>query len=255
MVSNNNLYSSDSSEAQERPTKWSAVISGLWQDARYAARILRKNPGFSLAAIITLALGIGGNTAIFTITNAVLLRPFPYQDPSQLVVIDFQGKDGASRGGSINRYEQIRDRNHSFSGIAACANDALNLTGGGEPLQVPIGRVTSNFFSLLGVKPQLGRSFIEGEGQPGGRYVVMISDSLWHTRFGGNPQIVDQTINLDSIPYTVIGVLPAGMSFPFMAPADVWTPRYFEHSLMSTQRLRMGVGYLSYIARLNPGVS
>lgn len=258
MVFNNNLSPVGSAAAQENSADsatWSAFISGLWQDARYAARMLRRNPGFSLAAIITLALGIGGNTAIFTITNAVLLRPFPYQDPSKLVVIDFQGKDGTSRGSSINRYEQIRDRNHSFSGIAAYANDALNLTGGGEPLQVPIGRVTPNFFNLLGVKPQMGRSFIEEEGQPGGRYVVMISDSLWHIRFGGNPHIIDQTINLDSTPYTVIGVLPAGMSFPFMAPADVWTPRYFEYSLMSMQRLRMGVGYLSFIARLNPGVS
>ncbi len=224
-------------------------------DLRYGLRMIRRSPGFSLAAILTLALGIGGTTAIFTITSAVLLKPFPYDDARKLVVIDFRQKDGSSRCCSLNRYEQIRDRNHSFTGVAAAANDSLNLTGGGEPLQVPIGRVTPNFFSLLGVKPQLGRAFVDEDGQPGGKLVVMISDSLWHTRFGGDPEIAGKTINLDSTPYTIIGVLPAGIQFPFMAPADVWTPRYFEHSLMSTQRLRMGVGYLSLIARLHPGVS
>ena len=226
----------------------------VWQDVRYGMRMIWRNKGFSLAAILTLALGIGGNTAIFTITSAVLLKPFPYEDPRKLVFIDFRQKDGQSRCCSLNRYEQLRDLNHSFTGVAAFANDTLNLTGGGEPQQVAIGRVTPNFFSLLGVKPQLGRAFVDQDGQPAGKLVVMISDSLWHNRFGRDPEIVGKTINLDSTPYTIIGVTPAEVQFPFMAPADVWTPRYFEHSLMSTQRLRMGVGYLSLIARLQSGV-
>ena len=230
-------------------------LGGIWQDLRFGGRMIRRSAGFSAAAVLTLALGIGGTTAIFTITSAVLLKPFPYKDPRQLVVIDLRQKDGQSRCCSIIRYELIRDHNHSFSGIAAAANDTLNLTGGGEPLQVPIGRVTPNFFSLLGVKPQLGQAFTDEDGQPGGKLVVMISDSLWNNRFGGDAKIIGRTINLDSTPYTIIGVLPAEIQFPFMAPADVWTPRYFEHSLMSTQRLRMGVGYLSFVAKLRPDVS
>jgi putative ABC transport system permease protein len=229
-------------------------LRALWQDARYGIRMIRRNPGFSIAAIATLALGIGGNTAIFTITSAVLLKPFPYEDPRKLVIIDFHQKDGTSRCCSLNRYEQIRDRSHSFSGVAVVANDTLNLTGSGEPQQAPIGRVSPNFFHLLGIRPQIGRSFVDEEGQPAGKSVVMISDSLWHTRFGGDPQIIGKTINLDSMPYSIIGVLPAAIQFPFMSPADVWTPRYFEHSLMSTQHLRTGVGYLTMIARLRPGV-
>lgn len=141
-----------------------------------------------------------------------------------------------------------------FQGLLFRRNDTLNLTGGGEPQQVAIGRVSPNFFSLLGVRPQRGRSFVNDEGQPAGKSVVMISDSLWHTRFGGDPQIIGKPINLDSAPYNIIGVLPAGAQFPFMGPADIWTPRYFEHSLMPTAHLRVA-GYLSMIARLRPGVS
>ena len=229
-------------------------LRAWWQDARYGARMIARNPGFSVAAVLTLALGIGGNTAIFTITSAVLLKPFPYEHPEKLVIIDVRQKDGQSRCCSLNRYEQIRDHSQSFSGIAVSAGDTLSLTGGGDPQQVAIGRVSPNFFSLLGVRPQRGRTFVDDEGQPGGKLVVMISDSLWHTRFGGDPQIISKTVNLDSTPYNVIGVLPAGIQFPFIGPADIWTPRYFQLSLMPTARLRWA-GYLSMIARLRPGVS
>jgi predicted permease len=230
-------------------------LRGIWHDALYGTRMIRRNLAFSVAVIVTLALGIGGNTTIFTLTSALLLKPFPYDNPSRLAVIDVRQKDGQSRCCSLSRFEQIRDHSRSFWGVAVDANDTLALTGGAEPMQVPIGRVSPNFFTLLGVKPHLGRSFADNEGQPAGKPVVMISDSLWHLRFGGDPQIVGKTINLDSTSCIIIGVLPAGIPFPFMAPADVWTPRYFEHSLMSTQRLRQGVGYLTIIARLRPGAS
>jgi putative ABC transport system permease protein len=225
------------------------------QDLRYGARMLRKNPGFAIAAIFTLALGIGGNTAIFTITSSVLLKALPYQDPQQLISLDLQSKDGQSHCCSLNRYELVRDRSQSFAGVAAAANDNFNLTGHGEPLQVPSARVSPGFFEMLGVKPQLGRFFLPDDGQPAGKPVIVISDALWHSRYGGDSAIVGQTIALDGTPYTIIGVLPAGIQFPFLAPADVWTPRYFEHSLFTPQRLRQGVGYLSIIARLRPGVS
>jgi putative ABC transport system permease protein len=225
------------------------------QDLRFGARMLRKNPGFAIAAIFTLALGIGGNTAIFTITSSVLLKALPYQSPQQLISLDAQSKDGQSHCCSLNRFDNVHDKSKSFSGVVAAANDNFNLTGRGEPLQVPSARVSADFFQVLGVTPQLGRFFLPEEGQPAGKPVIVISDTLWHSRFGGDPNVLSQTVALDGTPYNIIGVLPAGIQFPFLAPADVWTPRYFEHSLFTPQRLRQGVGYLSIIARLRPGVS
>jgi predicted permease len=225
------------------------------QDLRFGARMLRKNPGFAIAAIFTLALGIGGNTAIFTITSSVLLKALPYPSPQQLISLDVQGKDGQSHCCSLGRFDIVHDRSQSFSGVVAATNDNFNLTGRGEPLQVPSARVSGNFFDVLGVKPQVGRLFVPDESQPAGKPVIVISDALWHSRFGGDPGIVNQTIALDGTPYSIIGVLPAGIQFPFLAPADIWSPRYFEHSLFTPQRLRMGVGYLTIIARLRDGVS
>ncbi len=225
------------------------------QDLRFGARMLRKNPGFAIAAIFTLALGIGGNTAIFTITSSLLLKALPYSSPQQLISLDVQGKDGQSHCCSLNRFDIVHDRSQSFSGVVAATNDNFNLTGRGEPLQVPSARVSGNFFDVLGVKPQIGRFFVPDESQPAGKPVIVISDALWHSRFGGDPGIVNQTIALDGTPYSIIGVLPAGIQFPFLAPADIWSPRYFEHSLFTPQRLRMGVGYLTIIARLRDGVS
>jgi predicted permease len=225
------------------------------QDIRFGGRMLRKNPGFAIAAIFTLALGIGGNTAIFTITSSVLLKALPYQAPQQLVSLDVQGKDGQSHCCSLNRFDIVHDRSQSFAGVVAAANDNFNLTGRGEPLQVTSARVSGNFFDVLGIKPQIGRFFLPDESQSAGKPVIVISDALWHSRFGGDPGIVNQTVALDGTPYSIIGVLPAGIQFPFLAPADVWTPRYFEHSLFTTQRLRMGVGYLTIIGRLRGGVS
>jgi predicted permease len=230
-------------------------MQSFLQDLRFGARMLRKNPGFAIAAIFTLALGIGGNTAIFTITSSVLLKALPYSSPQQLISLDVQGKDGQSHCCSLNRFDIVHDRSQSFSGVVAAANDNFNLTGRGEPLQVPSARVSANFFDVLGVKPQAGRFFVPDESQPAGKPVTVISDSLWHSRFGGDPGILNQTVALDGTPYSIIGVLPAGIQFPFLAPADIWSPRYFEHSLFTPQRLRMGVGYLTIIGRLRDGVS
>jgi putative ABC transport system permease protein len=229
-------------------------MQSLLRDIAFGARMLIKNPAYTLAAVLTLALGIGANTAIFTVANALLLRPFPYRAPEQLVSLNVkdQSKDF---GGTLVRYELIRDRNRSFESVAAWANDNFNLTGHGEPLQVPVGRVSANFFPTLGVQPQLGRSFTEDEGRPEGRTVVVLSDSLWRTRFNADPNIIGQTVTLDTTPYTVIGVLPANVQFPFVGEADIWSPRYFEYSLMTPERLRMGVGYLGYLARLRTGTT
>lgn len=225
------------------------------QNLRFGARMLLKNPGFSLAAIVTLGLGIGGNTAIFTITSALMLRPLPYENPQQLVALDAKDKTGGSRCCTLGWTDLVREHNQSFSGFAVGAIDNFNLTGRGEPAQVVAGRVSPGFFEMLGVKPQLGRVFLPDEGQPAGKPVVMIGDELWHSRFGADRSVVGQTVTLDTQSYTIVGVLPPGVQFPFLGPSDVWTPRYFEHSLFSTQRLRQGVGYLGAVARLRPGVS
>ena len=229
-------------------------MQSFLRDIRFGARLLAKDWGFALGAIVILAVGIGANTAIFTVASALLLRPFPYRSPEQLVslAVKDQSQDYEA---TMARFELIRDRAQSFESVAAWATDTLNLTGHGEPMQVAVSRVSANFFSLLGVEPQLGRSFTEDEGRPEGRPVVMLSDSLWRKRFGGDPNIIGQAITLDGTPQTVVGVLPTGVQFPFVGETDVWTPRYFELTLIPAQRLRMGVGYLDLIARLRPGTS
>jgi putative ABC transport system permease protein len=229
-------------------------MHSLLRNLLFGARLLTKNPAFTLVTILTLALGIGANTAIFTVTSALLLRPFPYRDPQQLVGV--MARDNSEdRPSTLMRYELVRDFNQSFQSVAVWTNDNLNLTGAGEPIQVPIARVSPSFFAMLGVKPQLGRIFTDEEGRPEGKSVVMLSDSMWRGRFHADRNIVGQTVTLDATPHTIVGVLPANVQFPFVGDADIWTPRYFEFSLMPTARLRLGVGYLSIIARLRPGVT
>jgi len=223
-------------------------------DLRFGARMLAKNPAFTLAAIAVLAFGIGANTAIFTVANALLLRPFPYPSPEQLVSLTVKDKT-TDLGGTLLRYELLRDHSQSFESIAAWTDDNLNLTGKGEPQQVPVARVTANFFPTLGVQTQYGRTFTQVEGSPEGPPVAMITDALWRSRFGANPDLAGKIVTLDGVAYTIVGVLPAGIQFPFVASADIWIPRYFELSLMTPQRLRSGVGYLNYLARLKPGAS
>jgi len=229
-------------------------MSAPLRDLRYALRLLSKNPGFTLATIFTLALGIGANTAIFTVTSALLLRPFPYVEPDQLVALRVTDQS-KERPTTLLRYELVRDNNRSFESVAAWTTDNLNLTGNGEPLQVPVARVSPSFFAMLGVRPRLGRIFTEDEGRPEGKPVVMLSNAIWRGRFRSDPNIVGQSVTLDGAPQTIVGVLPADVPFPFVGKADVWTPRYFEFSLMPTPRLRLGVGYLELLARLHPGTT
>lgn len=217
-------------------------------------RLLARTPGITVAIILTLAFAIGANTAVFTVTNALLLRPFPYHDPAQLVTIQTRDKD-KEFGTTLIRYETVRDQNSSFESVAVWTNDNLNLTGNGDPVQVPVARVSPSFFRLLGIRPQLGRGFTEDEGRPEGKPVVMLSDDIWRSRYDADPGIIGRTVMLDATAQTVVGVLPANIQFPFVGPADVWTPRYFELSLMPAARLRQGVGYLSMLARLRPATT
>jgi predicted permease len=225
----------------------------MWIDLRYAFRILAKSPAFAAVAILTLALGIGANTAIFTVANALLLRPLPYADPSRLALL-FADRRGQLQGFSYLRYSLLREQTHSFSGVAAFASDTFNLTGRGDPEQLSSARVSANFFDVLGVRPEFGRVFAANGDQPGAKPEVIISHSLWQRRFGSAPDIIGQSIALDSGDYTAIGVLPAGFVFSELgASIDIWLPRMFEHSLASAERVRLGVGYLYGVARLQPG--
>jgi putative ABC transport system permease protein len=230
------------------------IMQALLRNLRFGVRMLAKNPGFALATIVTLALGIGANTAIFTVTSALLLRPFPYHDPEQLVSLTAKDKTKEFEG-TLLRYELVRDLNQSFQSVAVWTNDNLDLTGSGDPMQLPVGRVSPSFFSLLGVRPQLGRIFTDDEGRPEGKPVVILSDAIWRSRFHADRDLIGHAITLDTTPYIVVGILPANAQFPFVGPADVWIPRYFEYSLMTPQRLRMGVGYLTMLARLRPGTT
>lgn len=224
-------------------------MQSLLRNLRFGTRLLRQNPGFTCTTILILAVGIGANTAIFTVTDSLLLRPFPYRHGEQLVSISAkdQSKDF---GGTLLRYELLRDANQSFQSVAVWTNDNLNLTGAGDPVQVPVARVSPNFLSTLGLRPQLGRDFSDEEGHPEGKPVVILSNGIWRSRFHADVNIIGQSITLDETPHIIVGVLPPNVQFPFMGPAEIFTPRYFEFSLIPAQRLRMGVGYLSIIARL-----
>jgi putative ABC transport system permease protein len=225
----------------------------ILNDIRFGFRMLMKSPGFTTAVVVLLALGIGANAAIFTVASALLLHPLPYRNPQQLVSLDVKSKTN-DFGGTLVRYELMRDHSQTLE-TAAWANDNLDMTGRGEPKQIAVARVTPNFFPVLGVQPEIGRTFSQQEGRTEGPAVVMISDALWRNQFGGDPHIVGQTVTLDTVPNEIIGVLPANVKFPFVGEPDIWTPRYFEYTLMTPQRLRMGVGYLGYVARLVPGVT
>ncbi|HKC84987.1 MAG TPA: ABC transporter permease, partial [Blastocatellia bacterium] len=182
----------------------------LWQDLRYGARMLLKKPGFTLIAILTLALGIGANTAIFTIVNAVLLRPLPYPESERLVEIGrvFSGSDAA---GALNgpKFVFLRDHAQSFEAIAGDTRGSdLYLSDGGEAEYVGQQRVTADFFRTLGVAPAVGRGFTAKEDSPSGERVVILGGELWRRRFGANGEIIGRKIALSGVAYTVVGVMP-----------------------------------------------
>jgi putative ABC transport system permease protein len=209
-------------------------MADLWQDLRYGARTLLKTPGFTLIALLTLALGIGANTAIFSVVHTVLLRPLPFPEPERLVVLatGATGATGAigATGKQPNErssvaypdYVDWRIRTQSFEDMACFLNTGFNLTGVELPVAVPGRRVNWNFFPLLGVKPQLGRLFDKRDDQPGAAPTALISQGLWREKFGGDPAVIGKTISLDGNPFDVIGVLPPG--FELLRRDDVYVP-------------------------------
>ncbi len=220
---------------------------------RYALRMMRKSPGFTAIAILTLALGIGANTAIFTIANSLLLRPLPYQDPDRLVRIATE----RDQAGYLSHpyFTELRDHNRSFSGVAAYGQESFNLTGRGEAEQIGAERVTWNLFDVLGVRPIAGRSFRSEEDQAGGDLVAMISAELAMRLFGEARDAVGKNLSLDSKDYTVVGVLPAKFSTPLLGrKIDIFAPRLTEMSIVTPARIQIGGMYFEAVGRLKDGV-
>jgi putative ABC transport system permease protein len=190
-------------------------MSILARDLRYAFRQLRNSPGFAAAAVLTLALGIGANTAVFSVVNAVLLKPLPYAEPDGLVTVKALNTRGAPVPGSLSYpdFFDLRARNHSFQHLITGRDTNVVLTGAGEPQQLDGEMATWDLFPALGVQPQLGRGFLESEEAPG-THVVVLSHEFWQRQFGADRGILGRSITLDRKPFTVVGVAPAGFAFP-----------------------------------------
>jgi putative ABC transport system permease protein len=227
------------------------MLRRLVEDLRFSGRTLTQAPAFAAIAILTLALAIGANTAIFSIANALLFRPLPYQDPDRLVVVT--NAHGVNRRPfSYIRARFIQDHSRTISGLAPFASENFNLTGRGNPELLASARVAWNFFDVLGVYPSLGRVFHAEEDRPGAAPVAIISDSLWKRRFGADPGVLGQFLTLDSVPTAVIGVMPPDFEFsPLGRSVDVWSTRIFETNSITPQQARNGAAYLIAIARLD----
>jgi predicted permease len=226
--------------------KSSGLPETIWQDARFALRTLRKNPTFATTAILMVALGIGANTAMFTVIHAVLWKPLSYRDPDRLVHI--------MGGATPTRFAEMRAASHCFTDLGAFTGEEdITLAGQGEPEVLNGVRISASFLRILGVEPILGRSFLPQEDSAGGAPVAIISAELWQRRFSGDPQIIGRTATLAATPYTIIGVLPPHFHFLF-SDVDVWMTVPQESPLIPP-RSRALSPYLSVFGRLKPGVT
>ncbi len=223
-------------------------FTSLWQDLRFAARMIAKRPGFSAAIVLTVAVGIGANTALFSVVRAVLLRPLGYTSPQQLVIL--------SGGATPIHVDELSAAARSYTGTGVFSSaEEMALTGTGEPQVVNAQRVSANFLDILGVAPELGRSFLPAEDRTGGPDVVMLSTRLWRRQFGANPTIVGHAITLAGKSYTVVGILPPRFDFPSAdGTLDVWTTRPLEWSPMPVKSRPLSP-YLHVFGRLKPGIS
>jgi len=245
-------------------------MGSVWRDLKYGVRTLARTPGFTVVAILSLALGIGANTAIFTLTNAVFLNPLPVEDAAHLIQVYTVDHATTNTVAFLVRtpvswlnYKDFRDRNQVFSALVGFTNFTnLTVTGRNDPRPQPATLVTANYFDVLGVKPVLGRTFAPDEDRAeGGNNVVVLSYSLWMQMFGGDRSAIGRTVELNSVPYTVIGVAPAGFKgTQTLQPADIaWIPMSMHaqalagplESLYNERRMRM----IDVFGRLKPGVT
>src|SRR5512140_2014534 len=224
-------------------------MSSLGQNLRYAVRTLRGSPGFSAVAILTLALGIGANTAIFSFVDGVLLKPLPYPEPDRIVRVLEKPPQGERNGISTLNFLDWQKDNSVFDYMSAMTGGGATLGGVAEPVQLRGGRVSARYFDIYGIKAALGRTFLPGEDQPGKNKIVILSNALWVTQFGAQKDIVGKSILLDNESHLVIGVLPSGGAFD-RASNQIWRPLAFEQSNMTRN-----FHWLTSFGKLKPGVS
>ena len=232
-------------------------MESLWQDIRYGVRTLLKNPGFTLVAVLALGLGIGANTAIFSVVNELLLRPLPYRDAERVVTLWEVTPEGRHQNTTSRaNFRAWREQATSFESMAAFSDQRLNLTGGGEPEEVPVQLATPELFKVLGVEPALGRALTEEDGRISSAGVVL-GHGIWQRRFGGDPQVVGKSITLNGIPFNVVGVMPASFHWHIRQrsgtgkPAEMWAVLPMQMVEGANERGR----FLSTVARLRPGVT
>ncbi len=228
-------------------------LETLWRDVRYGVRQLRRNPGFTAVAVLTLALGIGANTAIFSVVNAILLKPLPYPEPGQLVQLraDWSGKPSTDIGSAT--FVEVKAQSQSLGRIAAYCGGDMTLTGVGAAERVVAGAVTAEFFPLLGIQPALGRNFTREEDTPNGPKAAILGHGLWQSRFGGDADVLGRTITLNEQSYTVVGILPARFQYP--EPFQLWTPLALGETGGTFVKHGEGMMLLKAIARLKPAVT
>ena len=230
-------------------------MQSFLQDVKFAARMLRKNPGFTAVAVLTLALGIGANSAIFSVVNAVLLQPLPYREPARLLFIS--SSDLRTKVNGINvsftKFSLLREQRQELESIAAYYGTSLSLVTQREPEAITGVRATSNLLSLLGVSPARGRSFLPEDEVEGAPDVAVISDGFWHSHFAADENILGQSLRLDGRSVTIVGVLPAAFQFPLQFPEpDIWLPRVSDPAFLTSVQVRTGASYLNVIARMRP---
>src|SRR5438128_7659139 len=224
----------------------------MLNDLRYALRQLAKSPGFAAVTILTLALGIGACTAIFSVVNAVLLRPLDYPDPARLVVIrETQLPKFPEFSVSPPNYLDWEKQTKSYENLAAYSSSRINFTGDGEPQQLIGVKATAHYFDVYGIKPALGRTFLPEEDAPGKNHVVVLSYPFWQRVFGGAADVVGRPIQLDGEPYTVVGVAPVG--FGLTSKVDAWMPMAFKPG--ETANDARGGHYINVVGRLRSGVT
>src|SRR5690606_16504133 len=226
------------------------------QDVRYAVRTLGRAPAFTAVALVTLALGIGGTTAIFSVVDGILLRPLPYPEPSAIIALS-RVRTGAPDGGSFSAAEflDLQRDSRSFAALAGYRQEVVDLTGSVEPVRLRAVETTAAFFDVFGLPPLMGRVYSESTDAPGGPRVTVLSEGMWRQHLGGDPGVVGRTVRLNGVPFTVLGVMPAAHVHPdkadlwMLAPREVPTPPLaFDGDLLASRDMQ----YFNVIGRLAP---
>jgi len=228
------------------------MTANLWQDMRYGARSLWKNPGFTLVAVVTLALGIGANTAIFSVVNAVLLRQLPFKNPDQVMWVWSSRTDRDNAPFSLSDFLDYRDQNQTLELISAFSNIGLSLSGSERTERLQGLRVSANLFQLLGVDASAGRTLLPDDDEPGRRHVVVLTYECWQRRFGGDPQMIGKILTLNGEGYQLVGILPRRFDLP-VREAEMAIPLAPEADPL--RNVRNSVNFLRAVARLKPAVT